>query len=403
MSQKTYLFSFCVLNALLPLLATDIPHSLSVAPALLGTIFFGFYYFTFGAMPHISRKTLWLCGAILSLSAISLIWAEHLDVSLKKLTKLTALLPPQILLISLIGSLTAPALKPYMHYFAYGVIGASIFLCIEVISGGFVYSALRGLPTNIPVAAHEFNQIAIVLTLYSFGAFALLRHRFKHPLSFLLLALPLLGFLFFSDSQSGQLAFIVGGVFLFAFPYRSKLAWRTLTFSLCALMLAAPFFISHIYQNYAADLQQIPIMAKAAAGHRLEIWDYVSRYALQEPLHGFGLHMVRATTFDSGHIFNAGNTVLHPHNFVIQIWAEFGLIGISALMALTYALFSTIQKQFTTAQQKIILPTLMAALVPAAFAFGLWQGWWIGALFHVGAMCLLACKFTEESTAEKAA
>ncbi len=138
-------------------------------------------------------------------------------------------------------------------------------------------------------------------------------------------------------------------------------------------------------------------MAHAYAGHRLEIWDYVSRYALQEPIHGYGIEMVRATLdFDSKRQFLDENNVLHPHNFAIQLWAEFGIIGIFTAMALVYAFFTSIEKNFSIPQQKVILPTVMATLIPASVAYGLWQGQWIGLMFHVAAVTLMATTLAHE-------
>ena len=91
--------------------------------------------------------------------------------------------------------------------------------------------------------------------------------------------------------------------------------------------------------------------------------------------------------------------MLHPHNFAIQIWAEFGLFGILIAMAMMNTLLSTIQNKFTVKQQKILLPTLIATMMPAAAAYGLWQGWWIAIMFHVAAMALIAAKFAGEDEA----
>src|SRR5436190_23671517 len=67
---------------------------------------------------------------------------------------------------------------------------------------------------------------------------------------------------------------------------------------------------------------------QAFANNRLEIWDFVSRYALRHPLHGFGIEATRAVeAFDSQQIYQKKATILHPHNFAIQMWIEFGLIG----------------------------------------------------------------------------
>ena len=396
--QNRISFFFCLLTALIPLLAVDMPRGLALMPGVLGIIFYTLYCFAFDTKPVFSWKTGLFVLAIFMLSGFSLIWALHFDVSLKQVFKLVFLLPPQIALISLARSFSKDHLKPYIHFFPYGIALAALFLNFEIIGGGIVFNLIRGEPVGIPADPDEFNRAAVILSLYSFSALAILKHYSNHPLYFLVILFPLTTALLMTESQSAQLSFIVGVCFLLFFPYRSKVAWHGLTFLILILTAAAPFFISTVYDYYAHAIQDMPMMTRAYAGHRLEIWDYVSRYALREPLHGFGIEATRAITdFDSGRIFKDNNTTLHPHNFVLQIWIEFGLTGILTAMYFIYALFSKMRDHFTPARQKIILPTVMAAMVPGAAAFGIWQGWWIALLFHLAAMCLIACKFTDKS------
>jgi len=132
----------------------------------------------------------------------------------------------------------------------------------------------------------------------------------------------------------------------------------------------------------------------------LEIWDYISRYTLQHPFFGYGIEATRAILdFDSKRVFAPDNTILHPHNYVIQTWIEFGAFGICILSALTYIVFTNIKNNYTIAQQKLLLPTLMATLFAASVAYGLWQGAWIGLMFHVAAVTLMTTTLIKTNTA----
>ncbi len=331
------------------------------------------------------------------MAALSILWAKFPDLASEQVIKLTYLLPPQILMISLALSLDKEKIKPYIHFFSYGLVIGSIYLCFEILSNGAIFNFIRGVPMDLKVNLAEFNRASVFMVLYFFSAIALLNIHFKKSLAVLVMLIPTVTILFITDSQSALLAFIAGLIFLFLFPYQSKKAWLGLKIIILAIMLIAPFIISFIYENFAESVQALPLMPQAYAGHRLEIWDYICRYALQEPLHGYGIRATRSITdFDSRLAFANVNEVLHPHNFVFQIWIEFGFIGILVAMGVMERGISLIQHKFTVTQQKILLPTMMAALGPASTAYGIWQGWWIALLFHVAAIGLIACKFAEK-------
>ena len=402
LKEQRYILIFCLLTALLPILSVDMQRSLSYTSGLIAVIFYAAYYWVFDQKPYFSKRTLWFTLLVLGLTTLSLIWAKFFDTSLAQVAKLCFLLPPQILVISLVLSLTKEQLKPYIHFFAYGVIIGCLLLVFELLSGGMAYNFIRNQPLDTRVNPAEFNRASVIIVLYFFSAITLLSLRFKKIYAACILALPLFGTLFIMDSQSAQLAFVVGVSFLCLFPYKSKTAWLGLKLLILTIMLSAPFSVSYIYENYAQNVQDFFIMSRGYAGYRLEIWDYVTRYAAQAPLHGFGIDSTRQIIdFDSKLAFHNINTVTNPHNFVFQIWIELGVIGILASMALMWKGLSLIQCNFSIAQQRILLPTAMAALIPASTAYDIWQGWWIALLFHVTAMALIACKFVNNADEKK--
>ena len=76
------------------------------------------------------------------------------------------------------------------------------------------------------------------------------------------------------------------------------------------------------FNNISAQVEAVPILGSGGgyAGARMEIWDYVSRYALQNPLYGFGVEATRQVpSFGSTESYQEGQTILHPHNFVLQL------------------------------------------------------------------------------------
>lgn len=396
-SNSKYVLFFILCNAFLPFFIVDIPKSIAITPGLIGAVFYFLHWKAQGTPPLISKKTCALVLIILGLSALSLLWALHFQTSLKQVTKLLIILPPQLLLFSVIHLIKKEQALRYAHYLLYGLILASILLCFEVLSEGLIYNLIRGNPLNVSVDSDEFNRGAVGITLYFFAMSALFHREKSHKWLVIPALCPLLIALSYSTSQAAQASFMLAALFLFCFPYRSRLAWGVVKYGILTLMLISPFCVSFIYTHFAADLQTIEFMKNGYIGHRLETWDYISRYMMDSPFLGYGLDVTRAITdFDSKLAYDASNYTRHPHNFVIQLWIEFGLLGILISMALMYYLISKIEHDFSIQQQKVLLPTFMAVLVCASTSYGVWQGQWIGLLFHVTGISLLTCKMLED-------
>jgi O-antigen ligase len=162
--------------------------------------------------------------------------------------------------------------------------------------------------------------------------------------------------------------------------------------------LSAPFIAIWIYNHWAGFIDTLPLLGnKGFAAARLEIWDYVSRYALQNPWYGYGLEATRHIQFESKEIYQKTSIILHPHNFAFQTWIEFGLIGVFTAIGLFTGLILTMQKYLTPQQAYYVLPALVVTFSVASTGYGMWQAWWIGTLFTVAAICILAARMDNET------
>ncbi len=122
----------------------------------------------------------------------------------------------------------------------------------------------------------------------------------------------------------------------------------------------------------------------------MEIWDFVARRALENPLYGFGVEATKAMKdFDTARIYHPTTQILHPHNFALQIWIEFGVIG--ALLASGFFTWLCVSiSKLNIAEARQCLPALMACITLAAVTYGLWQGWWLGSFILLAVFCVLS-------------
>jgi O-antigen ligase len=75
---------------------------------------------------------------------------------------------------------------------------------------------------------------------------------------------------------------------------------------------------------------------------------------------------------------------LHPHNAALQIWLELGLVGAIAAAAAMLALGRRIRGDRAT--RAALAGTLLAACTVGSVGYGIWQGWWMGALWILVAL-----------------
>lgn len=397
--KNIYYFLFVLFLALLPVSTVSVPRFIAFGPGIAGLLFFVLHKRFTGKNLQFSKPAFLIIGGIALLALASCLWAIDPGDALHRAGRMILVLLGGAFLISVAQGADLPRLKPYLWMIPVSVMTAATLIVIELKCGAPLYNLARGMPVGSYVRIAEFNRAAVTVALCLFPALAILRHYLAGKIFSALAIASFIPVFLVSDSQSAQLALALGLVFMAAFPYRITMAWYMLTGIILILMLAAPFLSIWIFNHFAADLQAMPVIGHggAFAGNRLEIWDYVSRYALQKPLLGYGIEAAREINdFDSRQIFQKGTSILHPHNFVLQLWLEFGIVGALCGAALVGYLLHVMRVSLTVAQNRIVLPALIACLSVASTGYGMWQGWWLGLLFLSAAFCILAIRLEAE-------
>lgn len=396
--SNLYFSLLCFFWTLAPILAIDMPRFTAYYYSVLSLMFFVSYIFIFKEKIPLSKNSLIFALSIFGLSAASIFWAKFPETSTDKVITLSYLLIPQVLLISLFQKIDVTRLRPYLYFIPIGYTIAYAVICFDFLSDGLLFNSIRGIDMNSPANPAEFNRSSTMMALFVLINVSIINLYKSNFQAVLLGVLPIFIMIYFTNSQSAQFGLLLGLLFYFLFPYAKKWAWLSLKIIIVSLMISAPFFVTPLYDNFANDLQNIEIMNQAYAPHRLEMWDYIARYIMQNPWTGFGIEATRdITDFDPRNVFDFAKTTLHPHNFALQIWIEFGVIGILISAAFMWKALSLIQSQNFNAQ-RLMLSTTMAAMVPLASAHGIWQGWWLVFLFNLAAWCILIGRLHKEKT-----
>jgi|GEM_PF-4200604 len=83
----------------------------------------------------------------------------------------------------------------------------------------------------------------------------------------------------------------------------------------------------------------------------------------------------------------------HPHNGLIQIYVELGIIGVLIFLTLLWKIFGFIENQKDKVLRSIYFATLISYLTIFFISFGLWQTWLAGLMILTVHSLLVASKY----------
>jgi len=208
-------------------------------------------------------------------------------------------------------------------------------------------------------------------------------------LIFLTLAMFLLTY-----SQACQLSILVillGGFGCLSFL--EKLTMRTAFLGLSFLLMMLPWIAPTLFDLLAAKLgsDDKGLMAAASVSLRLENWDFLSRRILENPLNGFGIDSTRYMKFDTEQLYFHNDSIMHPHNMVLQVWIEFGVLGVAWTLAF-FGYFYALLSKLSPRSRRLSFLTFCAIMVFLLVSWSMWSSWLIAFSMYLAALCVLAAK-----------
>jgi len=139
-----------------------------------------------------------------------------------------------------------------------------------------------------------------------------------------------------SYGTTAQLSILVGIVALAI----ATIAPAVIAMGLAIVSAAAALLTPFLALEFGPSLLPLAARIKPSAVHRLEIWDYMSRRALERPLTGWGwwtAHVlpIRPDELARYHYVTPSGSP-HPHGNWVQLWVETGIVGVT--LGLAFAL-----------------------------------------------------------------
>ncbi len=272
-----------------------------------------------------------------------------------------------------------------------GVVAGLVLLLIEWLSTALLGRSIAALFfVKQPYYAYVFNRGAATLALLVWpAAFALHRRFGVRAAMALIVAAPLI----LSGYESlAALLGLAGGIVV----YLAALRWRqgvaqTMAVLLLVATLSAPLLPRLLAPALPVDSGEVTV----SVTHRLTIWRFAAEAIAARPVLGWGLNSARE--LPGGERLSApGLQVLplHPHNAALQWWLELGAVG--ALIGATFLVAATLGAGALGNREAPAgagppaatgaLALVAAAVLVAAVGYGIWQGWWMAALWLSAAL-----------------
>jgi O-antigen ligase len=391
-----------ILMSVMPIVAMISARSLAFFPAVLGVA--GALIWVFGQrqiMPVPRGYALW-AAMIAALWTASCFWSVDFSGSLEKALSILPLIVFGGVLFGLCSVLPVEKLRFLGWIFPFCLGLASILLGVELYFNLPAYRWVNGaLPDDI-ISTAVMNRAVVTIVLCAVIGFYFIRiwdapQKYKRGLAGFLI-FGLCGMLMYTQSQSAQMALLVSIFFFFVFPYHYRVAYGALFIVIGALILFSPWFSQLMYQYLLQDAHQFQFLKDGYASNRIEIWNFISAHILLNPIYGYGLEATKLIgDFDFTPIFQREKSVLHPHNFALQFWIEYGVIGAGFITAfIGYVLYSI--HKCSPLAARVCLATFMGVLCIAAMTYGIWQSWWLGLLILIFCFCVLVVRFEKASS-----
>lgn len=332
-------------------------------------------------------------ASICVLCLLSATWAIDPDGTFGRAIKTSALLLLSIPLIDLARICPREAFTKIRHLIPGLLLVMGVALSAEILLNFPAYRFFADIPAGEIVPGSFLNKNVVVFILLVPIALTICLAAQKYVLGVLLLAVAAL-LLVVTESQAAQLAvfvMIVAWAVAFVLPVAGiPMVFAGLAVVVCLMPWLAPI----AFDTLADKLTQPHLAARASASARLENWDFIARKIMENPWTGFGMDLTRTITdFKTDKLYFPSDRIMHPHNFALQIWIEFGVPGVLVICGFLGFLLRRLLVLPRPAQ-RLHFAVFCSALTFLLLSWSLWSAWLLALLIYLSAVLLLATDTT---------
>ena len=410
---------------ILPAIVVFAPVQTSALLALAAVSSLAAWLWTERRAPPLNRTLILGVAALLLLATLSGFWAIEPIAALLLALRLALLSAAGIILCGIVATLTSDQRRVISRAALLGLALAICLFYVDVLSGGLIKANVLGkhCPEYRAVFYGEYCvDYGRTVSLLVLMAWALLVQPAVRARLFLGVGtvIVMAGILLLTPGFAPKVAWLIGLVALFL-AWRFRASFSKLVFALVATaFLLGPTITDALdrpayYSPLVAPTSTVTYVNTVMLLHRPLIWGFTATRILERPILGWGLDAARRTpggqvlitpedfgytgpevgknVTDWLHELDPVFLPLHPHNAILQIWLELGLIG--ALLAcglVIYLVRAAVRRRHPAG-----LALLASSFVIANLSYGVWQNWWLAGLWLVTAFYLIGAESADRT------
>jgi O-antigen ligase len=356
------------------------------------------------------------CAAFSIYVAVNASWAYNESAGLAKGFLLIAMIPLAFAAATASNELGEQQRQLAATAFVAGAALGAVFVLVELLTDrSITHFVMNILPILRPedtkrmriahgevvhLSSNTLNQNVTLVMLHFWPSILMLRtltpSRGRRLMTILFVSVSAAAILL-SEHDSSQFA-LLGSALVFLFAQRWPRAVLGGLAGLWCLSFALALPLS--FAAYNDDLykaESLPQSYKA----RIFLWEYTAEQTLKHPWLGVGVRSTREEDVEQPHqkhpeaqvrgfaVNRVGTTGHHGHSIFVQTWYELGAVG-AVLLAVAGALIVLHSAILPKEAQAFAAATFASFAIIAAFAWGMWQTWWMCAVPLAAIYLLLA-------------
>ena len=366
------------------------PRSLAYLPGAIALTLTGLTFLKHKKLPKFSKREFSLFVSLILLAFASSLWSVNSDFSNERSVKLAFIFLGGYLLINTARALRPPETKLSVT----NIIGLTAIFAVFLISQEHTDHFLIEFILDEERPIHQLNRSFVVFAFLSLLSLFVLKTSslvLKNKIVFSVFLLLLCGYaLCLSESETSQLCFLCGLFFLYLWPAKCPKMGRLFFAALVILCLSLPSLIKPLKNTVPEEALLSGILKSASIVHRFEVWEYTTDKIQNGPIYGYGIDSQRFMKSDKWMPHQQGDTILHAHNIILQIWIEFGILGIILGVAfLVYFYHRIYYEEENIEFRRLKMMIFATAFCCAMTGYGVWQSWQVGLFLFLPALVII--------------
>ena len=327
---------------------------------------------------------------LLIIGAFSLIWSYNTSVTFDRLSHLMAVFLIGCLVLGSAHLQISRSVNLRTSSIAYliGIFPCLLFVLLEAINESPKFSISNFLDITLSLS----NPTVTIMAVFTLPGCLLLWKGLGSRSAMIVFITSCIA-IFSSNSLAANLGLIVGSLVTIIIILGGKKAFSFTSLSMIFIVLFFPvarLIHDSPFSFLRKFMENTDISVPPSALHRTYIYDFVLDKIIDNPLVGWGLGVSRHLPGSQNKILDLNRELipLHPHNGVLEVWVELGIIGAIGLSFVIWMMMRGINNRIQDRISAAVLAGTSAGYMTIGLAsYSIWSSWWMTTGILAAGLC----------------